>query len=124
MASIMFSLGFWGGLLAAVFYIVFGQVTVRRLRKKPETRENLGIEFVSGMNIMGVAQMLSLPRSWARALDKRPNSFLMANSEALYENTTLADRIIARIFYYLSTFSVLILIGLAIAKELGKLAAS
>ena len=91
-----------------IFWIAFGQFTVRRLRKNPKTKECLGIEFVSGMNIMGIAQMLSLPRSWVKALGKKPNSFLIANSEALYSNTTITDRVLARIFYYPSTLTALL----------------
>lgn len=45
----VFLIAFWGGLLAAVLYVVFGQVTVRRLKKDPQTKEFLGVDFVNGL---------------------------------------------------------------------------
>ena len=41
-----------GCLLSAVLYVVFGQVTVRKLRKNPNTKELLGMEFISGWDII------------------------------------------------------------------------
>ena len=51
-----------GILIAEVFvvmllYLLFGQITVRKLRKNPETKQSLGIEFVSGWDILNVAQI-------------------------------------------------------------------
>jgi len=34
-----------GCLLSAVLYVVFGQVTVRKLRKNPNTKELLGMDY-------------------------------------------------------------------------------
>ena len=47
--------------IACILYVIFGQVTVQKLRKNPETRDKLGFEFVSGWDIIKVAQALSLP---------------------------------------------------------------
>ena len=50
-------------LIACLLYVVFGQVTVRRLRKNPKTKDALGLEFVSGWDIINVAQALAFPSS-------------------------------------------------------------
>jgi len=63
-----------------VFFILFGQITVRKLRKNPDTKERLGIEFISGWDIINVAQALSIPRAWRRKLKSSPLSALYANS--------------------------------------------
>ncbi len=85
--------------IAMVFYVLFGQLTVRKLRKNAETREQLGIEFVSGWDIINVAQALSLPRSWIKKIESSSLSFLYSNAELLYKHTTVLDRVLARIFY-------------------------
>ncbi len=34
--------------IACILFVIFGQVTVRKLRKNPEKKQALGIEFVGG----------------------------------------------------------------------------
>lgn len=88
------------GLVACILYVLFGQLTVRKLRKNPETKDHLGIEFASGWDILNVAAALSRPK-WLTERYKKSNlSFLAANSDVLNKNTTLFDRILARIFWF------------------------
>ena len=85
---------------ACILYVLFGQITVRKLRKNPETKENLGVEFFSGWDILNVAAALSRP-NWLSEKYKKSNlSGLAANSDVLYRNTTLFDRILARVFWF------------------------
>ena len=87
-------------LIACFLYVVFGQVTVRRLRKNPKTKDALGLEFVSGWDIINVAQALAFPTSWSKKLEKSRISFLYANAKMLRENTTRLDRILGSMFYW------------------------
>ena len=90
------------GIIAWILFVIFGQVTVRKLRKNPETKHELGIEFVSGWDILNVAQALSLPA----ALEKRlKNKEFHANADLLYKHTTVFDRVLARVFCVLFVFS-------------------
>lgn len=116
--SLMFSLGLAGCFISMIFYIIFGQVTVKRLRKNNETKNILGLEYVSGWDIINVAQALSIPRSWRRKLETSPLSALYANSETLYKHTTKTDRVLAAMFYWLLTASGLIMILLVILDAL------
>jgi surface polysaccharide O-acyltransferase-like enzyme len=62
-----------------IIYIIFGQVLVRKLRKNKITKNSLGLEFVSGWDILNVAFSLSYP-VWMRELAKKsPLSFLEAD---------------------------------------------
>jgi len=97
-------------IVALILQVVFGEVTVRRLRKNPETKGKLGIEFVSGLDIVGVAQALSLPRSFAMRSSKRPFS-LLPNAELLYAHTTKADRFLARSFYWMLVAAVVLMVS-------------
>ncbi|CAG21174.1 hypothetical protein [Photobacterium profundum] len=72
---------------ACILYVAFGQITVRKLRKNPTTKDLLGVEYASGWDIINVAQALAFPRSWSRVLEKSPLSFMNANAAALFENT-------------------------------------
>ena len=105
--------------LTAVLYIIFGQVTVRRLRKNKATQGLLGFEFVSGWDIINVAQALSIPRSWSKKLEGSPLSALYANAETLHKNTTKFDRLLAAIFYWLFTITGLAMILLVVLNSFG-----
>jgi hypothetical protein len=87
-------------LIACLLYVVFGQVTVRRLRKNPKTKDALGLEFVSGWDIINVAQALAFPASWSRKLEGSRISSLYANAKMLRENTTRLDRFLGSMFYW------------------------
>ena len=105
--------------LALIIYVIFGQVTVRKLRKNPETKDALGVEFASGWDIINVAQALSIPRSWSRKLEGSALSALYASYECLYKNTSWLDRLLAAIFYWLFTISGLAMIVLVLLNSFG-----
>jgi hypothetical protein len=95
-----------GVVIAVVFvvmilYVLFGQITVRKLRKNPETKNELGMEFVSGWDIINVAQSLAIPVFIMRRLRNTPLSFLYANTELLIKHTNKFDRVLAFLFYWL-----------------------
>jgi len=117
--SILFLIALAGVFLTMIFYIIFGQVTVHKLRKNPETKSQLGAEFVSGWDIINVAKALSIPRSWSRKLENGPFSALHANSELLYKHTNRVDCALGDIFYFLLMLSGLLLITLAVSHEFG-----
>ena len=97
--------------ISCILFVIFGLVTVRKLRKNPETKHALGIEFASGLDILNVAQALSLPA----ALEKRlKNKAFHANADLLYKHTTVFDRVLARVFYTLFVLSGFALILLMI----------
>ena len=106
-------------LLALIFYVVFGQVTVKKLRKNPATRNVLGVEFASGWDIINVAQALAIPSSWSKKLENSPLSALYAKSDCLRQNTTRFDRVLAVIFYWTFTVSGLSMIVLVALNSLG-----
>jgi len=97
-----------------ILFVLFGQITVRKLRKNPETRHELGLEFASGWDILNVAQALSLPKKMIQKMKKSPlYAVLEADAEVLYQHTTVFDRCLARVFYWLSViFTLLALIFL------------
>ena len=94
--------------ISCILFVIFGQVTVRKLRKNPETKHVLGIEFASGLDILNVAQALTLPKAVAQKI--RRNSISMglgfaADPDLLYKHTTVFDRVLARVFYTLFALS-------------------
>ncbi|MCF6363187.1 MAG: hypothetical protein L3J88_07555 [Gammaproteobacteria bacterium] len=114
--EMIFSLILAAIFVAWVLFVIFGQVTVRKLRKNPETKYELGIEFVSGWDILNVAQALSLPE----VLEKRlKNKAFHANSDLLYKHTTVFDRVLARMFCTLFVLSGLALIVFGVLDWFG-----
>lgn len=90
-----------GTFITCILYIAFGQITVRKLRKIPATRDVLGAELASGWDIINVAQAMAFPRYWSKKMSESPLSFLHANAEILLENTNKFDRILGALFYWL-----------------------
>lgn len=71
MGYVIFGIALASLLFSAFLFVVFGQVTVRKLRKKPETKNALGLSFFSGWDIINVAQTLSLPRFIVKKIENK-----------------------------------------------------
>ena len=105
-------------LLTGVLFVLFGQVTVRRLRKNPATSRYLGFEFFPGWDIINAAAALSWSRRLKWRLDQGPLSDFHANTEVLYRHTSAGDRLLARVFYGTLLFSCLWLAIIGVARKL------
>lgn len=119
--SFLFGFGAILGILACILFVVFGQVTVRKLRKNPKLKGDLGFEFVSGWDIVNVAHSLFIPLSLSDKLHKGPLAFLEANARTIREHTTKLDLFLARAFCFFLYTSQIILLPLAILDGLGVL---
>jgi len=111
--STLLFIAFCIGLISLILCVIFGEVTVRKLRKNPETKGELGMEFVSGWDIFNVGFALTLPRKLGRRFKKGPFGMLRADVDLLYKHTTRFDRILARAFgvpWLLSAFCLLVLL--------------
>ncbi len=117
--STLFAIASAAIFIALILYVIFGQVTVRKLRNNPATKEKLGIEFASGWDILNVAQAISLPRFITDKLKQSPISSMYANTDELLKHTNRFDRILARLFYWLFTGAGLALALMAILDTLG-----
>ncbi|MBI9088859.1 MAG: hypothetical protein JEZ12_06560 [Desulfobacterium sp.] len=107
------------GFLALITFVLFGQITVRKLRKNPKTKDELGLEFMSGWDILNVAQALSIPSFMARKFKDSPLSALHADSDLLKRHTNKFDKVLGTIFYVLFMSSGLTLAFLALLDVLG-----
>lgn len=106
-------------LLSLILCVVFGQVTVRRLRKNTATKHALGTEFASGWDIINAAQALAFPKAWSEKLEKSKISFLYANAALIRAHTTKIDHILGFLFYWLFIISNLSLALLVLLNALG-----
>lgn len=102
-----------------ILFVLFGQVTVRKLRKNPQTKHELGVEFVSGWDIINVAQALAMPKSIIRKFNKSQLSALYADADLLYKHTNKIDRVLGIIFYWLLMLSGLFGIILVLLDAIG-----
>ena len=115
LVGVLIALGFF----VMVIFVLFGQVTVRKLRKNPKTKHELGVEFVSGWDILNVAGALAMPRWLNRKLRSTPLAGLYADADLLDKFTNRFDRVLATIFYTLFMFSGFAIIALAVLDTLG-----
>ncbi len=116
---IIFSFSMGVFFLSMILYVVFGQITVRKLRKNPKTKNDLGMDFMSGWDILNVAGALAMPRWLNRKFQSTPLAFLYANAEILAKNTSVFDRVLAIIFYWLFVSSISSLMLLMILDSFG-----
>ncbi|MBI3561649.1 MAG: hypothetical protein HY080_08045 [Gammaproteobacteria bacterium] len=99
--------------IVGILFVVFGEYTVRRLRKKPELKDILGFEYVNGKDIINVGMALSFPRKLMRKARQSKLSFMFADADILYQHTSRVDRWLARIFtysYFFTAFGLLIIV--------------
>lgn len=117
--GILFACSMGGMLIGLIFYVIFGQVTVKKLRKNPDTKDALGVEFASGWDIYNAAQALSLPKALTRRLESSSLSAMYARSECLRKKTSTLDRLLAFVFYWIFTISGFTLIMIVALNGLG-----
>jgi len=115
--STLFAYSMGALFIAMILFVIFGQTTMRKLRKNPKTKDELGMEFASGWDIFNVAGALALPRWLNSKLRNSPLASLYANAELLDENTNIYDRTLATLFYILFTFSITTLMMLMILDQ-------
>ena len=119
LSDVLFAIGFCILFISMILYVIFGQVTVRKLRKNPETKDELGMEFVSGWDIFNVAWALTLPIKYVRRSKKGLFGILRADVDLLHKHTTRFDRILARVFGVLWLSSGLGLLILCLMDTIG-----
>ena len=98
--AVAFDITLWSMLVAGVMYLVFGQVTVRRLRKDPATRDCLGVEFMHGGDIGNVARALGWPRWMQERSERGALGFMLARSQVIRQHTTRLDRALGRACFW------------------------
>jgi small-conductance mechanosensitive channel len=109
-----------GGIfLGVILFLVFAQVTVRKLEKNPATKHELGVEFMSGQRIYHVAFALVLPLWYFRKARQNPMSIINANAELVRQYTNRFDKFLAYVFFWVSAISALGTIICAILTSLG-----
>jgi len=105
--------------LVGLLFVIFGQITVRKLRKQNRNKNNLGIELASGWDILNAAGALSTPNWLRKKFESSRLSGFSANYEFLYENTNKFDRILARVFWSFYLVTGVAIISYTIASILG-----
>lgn len=106
-------------LIACVLFVVFGQVTVSKLRKNPEAKNALGVELASGWDIINVAGALSRPKWLSRKFEASQLAALSANAEVLYAYTNRFDRCLGRLFFSIYVTSGVLLVVFSLLSMFG-----
>jgi len=91
--------------IAWVLLLILGLSTMRKLKKNPRTRDQLGINLIWGWQTINVAQAVTLPRSWMQKLRDRVDGSKFANHELLHIHTTMLDRLLLRLFFIIFSVS-------------------
>lgn len=105
--------------IAAILYVMLGQITVKKLRKNPETKAMLGAELVSGWEVLNVARALVLPLAISQKMAKGSLAWMIADSNLIRKHTNQFDRALAIGFYVLLMTSGLSIALLALLDACG-----
>ncbi|WP_233152916.1 hypothetical protein [Motiliproteus sp. MSK22-1] len=76
------------------------------------------MEFTSGWDILNTAQALALPKALTDRFKESPLSAMFANADLLREHTSVFDRVLAAIFFWLYAFTAVSAILLAMSMAL------
>lgn len=107
-------------ILAWLLFLLFGQITVKKLRKNLMTKNFLGIEFMSGWDIFNVAHALCRPNFLNKFFKERKKNKLIIKvfyleKGLIVEHTTQFDRVLAHVFYFTFIFAgVALLVGIGL----------
>lgn len=94
-------------LIYGISFLLFGEITMRRLRKNPAVKDSLGASFISGYDIINVSMALSLPKRFMRWAKGSRFPGLYADVDILYQHTSRLDRALARLHQIILWLSVI-----------------
>jgi len=107
-------------ILTGILFVIFGQVTVKKLRKNPTTRDALGFETVSGGDIANVAFSLLVPKSlWFRYRQRREEGWPAPDPGLLHQHMSKSDRILGKILASIWLATMLAFFAYACAESAG-----
>lgn len=106
-------------IVGAILLVIFAEKTVRKLRKNPATRDALGIEFISGWDIVNVVTAFGLPRRLNRYVRNSPYCALNADADLLEKYMTRFDIILAKVLFILWVTWALSLLILMLLDKIG-----
>lgn len=86
--------------LGIILFVIFELLTMRRLRKLADTQNCLGLCAFPGSEARSVAAAVTIPRRYTRWVRKGFMTWIYADCDAIYRNTSLAERCLARAAYF------------------------
>ncbi len=94
-------------ILTPVLFFIINLKTVRRLRKNPITKDELGLSLVWGWHAITVSEALLFSKEYTTKRRKRSHGYMFANYDLVYQYTTPFEKAICKLFIILGVFSVL-----------------
>ena len=106
-------------IIDSILFVMFGQKTVSKLRKNPDTKDALGGEFMSGRDIFNITIALGFPRELNRILKKSAFAPFNADVDLLEKHLTRFDLILAKVHFSLWMSSVLAMLIFMLLYKFG-----
>jgi hypothetical protein len=103
-----------------ILLVVLGQKTLRKLRKNPETKNALGIEFLlGGGDIVNVSFAFGIPRRLNRKARNNKLGALFADADLLEKHMTRFDILLSKLVFFLGVAWVSPLLFLVFLFKIG-----
>jgi len=88
-----------------ILFFIINIKTVRRLRKNPITRDELGFHLFWGWYAITISQALFFSKEWTTKRRNRPNGYMFANKDLVEQYTTPFEKITCKLMIILGFFA-------------------
>ena len=99
-----------GFLLFWILFLIFSQFTVRKLKRNPETQNELGANFISIWHNFNIIYALVLPIRFLRLIGNGPIGGIYANADLIRQHTGVIDKVFAYLIFWIGHLSILLVI--------------
>jgi len=98
-------------IIAWILFCIINIKTVRRLRKNPITKDELGFHLWWGWYALNIAEAIFFSKEWMAKRKKRSHGYLFANKDLVEQYTTPFEKIICKLMV---SFGLFFLVGILI----------
>ncbi len=95
-----------------ILFFIINIKIVRKLRKNPVTKDELGFHLWWGWYALNISQALFFSKEWTNKRRNCSHGYMFANYDLVHQYTTRFEKVICKIFVLLGMF---LLISLLIA---------
>ncbi len=119
MGLIVYSVIFSSMIVSWILFFIINIKTVRRLRKNPITKNELGFHLFWGWYALNISETLLFSKEWTIRRRNSSNGYMFANYDLVHQYTTPFEKVICKLCIILSLFSVLGLLTIEILSYFG-----
>ncbi len=104
---------------AWILFFIINLKIVRRLRKNPITKDELGFHLFWGWYALNISEALFFSKKWMTKRRSRPHGYMFANFNLVHQYTTPFEKVICKLFVILGLLSIVSLLIIGFLDQIG-----